>query len=139
MRPRSATAAPPAGWSGWSGRWASQCSSLQQQPVKTLSGGNQQKVVLAKWLIGGADVLILDEPTRGVDVGAKADIYAQINRLVADGAGVLLISSELEELVGHVRPDPGHGCKAKSGRSSSGRTSTATSMLRSALGEDRLQ
>ena len=77
-----------------------QCSSQQKQPVKTLSGGNQQKVVLAKWLICGADVLILDEPTRGVDVGAKADIYAQINRLVADGAGILLISSEMEELVG---------------------------------------
>jgi len=77
-----------------------QCSSLRNQPVKTLSGGNQQKVVLAKWLASGADVLILDEPTRGVDVGAKVDIYAQINRLVADGAGVLLISSEMEELVG---------------------------------------
>ncbi|MFZ5831700.1 MAG: sugar ABC transporter ATP-binding protein [Planctomycetota bacterium] len=77
-----------------------QYASLQKQPAKTLSGGNQQKVVLAKWLISGAEVLILDEPTRGVDVGAKADIYAQICRLVADGAAVLLISSEIEELVG---------------------------------------
>jgi ribose transport system ATP-binding protein len=77
-----------------------QCSSFRDQPVKTLSGGNQQKVVLAKWLTSGADVLILDEPTRGVDVGAKVDIFTQINRLVAEGAGVLLISSEMEELVG---------------------------------------
>lgn len=75
------------------------CRSLRQ-PVKTLSGGNQQKVVLAKWLLDRAEILILDEPTRGVDVGAKHEIYHQINRLVAQGAGVLMISSELEELVG---------------------------------------
>jgi ribose transport system ATP-binding protein len=69
-------------------------------PVKTLSGGNQQKVVLAKWLLTNPGVFILDEPTRGIDVGAKHEIYGLINQLVAGGAGVLLISSELEELIG---------------------------------------
>jgi ABC-type sugar transport system ATPase subunit len=64
-----------------------------------LSGGNQQKLVLAKWLAARCRVLILDEPTRGVDVGAKAEIHALIGRLAADGTGVLLISSELPELV----------------------------------------
>lgn len=68
--------------------------------VKTLSGGNQQKVVLAKWLLTEPSVFILDEPTRGIDVGAKAEIYTLINNLVARGAGVLMISSELEELIG---------------------------------------
>jgi len=64
-----------------------------------LSGGNQQKLVLAKWLAARCRVLILDEPTRGVDVGAKAEIHALIGRLAAEGAGILLISSELPELV----------------------------------------
>src|SRR4029079_2789517 len=64
-----------------------------------LSGGNQQKLVLAKWLAARCRVLILDEPTRGVDVGAKAEIHALIGRLAAEGAGTLLISSELPELV----------------------------------------
>lgn len=73
---------------------------LKRQPVQTLSGGNQQKVVLAKWFLGPTDVFILDEPTRGVDVGAKCQIYQQIVELADQGAGVLLISSELEELVG---------------------------------------
>ncbi|WP_433803743.1 multiple monosaccharide ABC transporter ATP-binding protein [Actinomycetospora sp. CA-084318] len=68
--------------------------------VNTLSGGNQQKVVLAKWLFTEPDVLILDEPTRGIDVGAKYEIYTIINQLVADGKGVLVISSELPELLG---------------------------------------
>ncbi|HXU01479.1 MAG TPA: sugar ABC transporter ATP-binding protein [Polyangia bacterium] len=64
-----------------------------------LSGGNQQKLVLAKWLAARCRVLILDEPTRGVDVGAKAEIHALIGRLAAEGTGILLISSELPELV----------------------------------------
>ena len=68
--------------------------------VGKLSGGNQQKVVLAKWLFTDPDVLILDEPTRGIDVGAKFEIYTIVNRLVADGKAVVLISSELPELLG---------------------------------------
>ncbi|MBT2483937.1 MULTISPECIES: multiple monosaccharide ABC transporter ATP-binding protein [unclassified Microbacterium] len=70
------------------------------QMVGNLSGGNQQKVVLSKWIQTGPDVLILDEPTRGIDVGAKYEIYTIINRLVAEGKGVLVISSELPELLG---------------------------------------
>ncbi len=65
-----------------------------------LSGGNQQKVVLSKWLFADPDVLILDEPTRGIDVGAKYEIYAIINDLAAQGKGVLIISSEMPELLG---------------------------------------
>jgi putative multiple sugar transport system ATP-binding protein len=68
--------------------------------VGKLSGGNQQKVVLAKWLLTDPDVLILDEPTRGIDVGAKFEIYTIINRLVAEGKAVIVISSELPELLG---------------------------------------
>ena len=68
-------------------------------PVAGLSGGNQQKIVLARWLAANAKLLILDEPTRGVDVGAKAEIHALIAELAAKGAGVLLISSELPELL----------------------------------------
>jgi ABC-type sugar transport system ATPase subunit len=65
-----------------------------------LSGGNQQKIVLARWLAARCRVLILDEPTRGIDVGAKAEIHGLIDTLAADGAGVLLISSEMPELIG---------------------------------------
>ncbi|MEV6237654.1 multiple monosaccharide ABC transporter ATP-binding protein [Lentzea sp. NPDC051838] len=68
--------------------------------VGTLSGGNQQKVVLAKWMFTDPDVLILDEPTRGIDVGAKYEIYSIINDLAAQGRAVLVISSELPELLG---------------------------------------
>ncbi|MFI8593691.1 multiple monosaccharide ABC transporter ATP-binding protein [Microbacterium sp. NPDC078428] len=70
--------------------------------VKTgkLSGGNQQKVVLSKWIYSDPDVLILDEPTRGIDVGAKYEIYTIINRLAASGKGIIVISSELPELLG---------------------------------------
>jgi ABC-type sugar transport system ATPase subunit len=68
-------------------------------PVAGLSGGNQQKIVLARWLAANAEVLILDEPTRGVDVGAKAEIHALIGQLAEKGAAVLLISSELPELL----------------------------------------
>jgi ribose transport system ATP-binding protein len=69
------------------------------QPVSHLSGGNQQKAVLAKWLYAGADVFLLDEPTRGIDVRSKAEIYELIHALAARGAGVLLASSETEELL----------------------------------------
>ena len=68
------------------------------QPVLHLSGGTQQKVVLAKWLLAGARVFLLDEPTRGIDIGAKAEIYDVIRALASDGAAVLVASSELEEL-----------------------------------------
>ncbi|GAT80432.1 ABC transporter ATP-binding protein [Streptomyces sp. F-3] len=70
------------------------------EPVGRLSGGNQQKVVLSKWIFAGPDVLILDEPTRGIDVGAKYEIYTVIDRLAAQGKAVLFISSELPELLG---------------------------------------
>jgi D-xylose transport system ATP-binding protein len=66
----------------------------------TLSGGNQQKVVLAKWLLTHPKVLLLDEPTRGIDVGAKQEIYAQIRRLAAEGLAIVLVSSELPEVLG---------------------------------------
>jgi putative multiple sugar transport system ATP-binding protein len=65
-----------------------------------LSGGNQQKVVLSKWIYADPEVLILDEPTRGIDVGAKYEIYTIINRLAAEGKGIIVISSELPELIG---------------------------------------
>jgi putative multiple sugar transport system ATP-binding protein len=68
--------------------------------VNTLSGGNQQKVVLAKWMFTDPDLLILDEPTRGIDVGAKSEIYAIIRELAAQGKGIIMISSELPELLG---------------------------------------
>ncbi|MCC0027419.1 MAG: multiple monosaccharide ABC transporter ATP-binding protein [Zhengella sp.] len=70
------------------------------QKVVNLSGGNQQKVVLSKWLFAEPDVLILDEPTRGIDVGAKFEIYSIINELSAQGKGVLMISSEMPEMLG---------------------------------------
>ena len=74
-------------------------SSVFQEAVN-LSGGNQQKVVLSKWLFANPDILILDEPTRGIDVGAKYEIYSIINQLVGEGKGVLMISSEMPELLG---------------------------------------
>lgn len=70
------------------------------QPVRFLSGGNQQKVVLAKWLARGVSVLLLDEPTVGVDVGAKSEIYALMNRLAEDGVAIVMVSSDLPEVLG---------------------------------------
>ena len=70
------------------------------QPVRLLSGGTQQKVVLGKWLAGDVRIFIFDQPTRGIDVGAKAEIYNLMNRLTARGAGIIMISSELPELLG---------------------------------------
>nr|WP_246813129.1 sugar ABC transporter ATP-binding protein [Rhizobium changzhiense] len=75
-------------------------ASSVDAPVSSLSGGNQQKVVLAKWFHADGDVIILDEPTRGVDVGAKSEIYALVNKLAEDGKAVLVISSEHQELFG---------------------------------------
>ena len=68
--------------------------------VQYLSGGNQQKVVIAKWLLQDADIIILDEPTRGIDVGAKSEIYMLINDLIKSGKSVIMISSEIPEIVG---------------------------------------
>ena len=74
------------------------CSSVNQV-AKTLSGGNQQKVVIAKWLHAKSDILIFDEPTKGIDVGAKNEIYKLMNALVAEGKSIIMISSELEEIL----------------------------------------
>ncbi|WP_234824077.1 sugar ABC transporter ATP-binding protein [Bremerella cremea] len=74
------------------------CESIQQ-PVRTLSGGNQQKVVIARWLTTGADVFLLDEPTRGIDVPARRRIYRLVDTLAAEGKGVVIVSSDLEELL----------------------------------------
>jgi putative multiple sugar transport system ATP-binding protein len=78
---------------------ATRCTGVEQ-PVVHLSGGNQQKVVLAKWLFAGPTLLILDEPTRGIDVGAKYEIYTLMARLAEAGKSILMISSELPELLG---------------------------------------
>lgn len=75
------------------------CPSVMQH-VENLSGGNQQKVLLGKWMFADPDIMILDEPTRGIDVGAKYEIYTIINQLVAEGKSVVLISSELTEILG---------------------------------------
>ena len=70
-----------------------------RQLIKNLSGGNQQKVVIAKWLVRDCQVLIFDEPTRGIDVGAKSEIYKLMNQLAAQGKSIIMISSELPELL----------------------------------------
>lgn len=75
------------------------CPSVEQN-VGNLSGGNQQKVLLAKWMFAEPDVLILDEPTRGIDVGAKYEIYCIMNKLVEEGKSVIMISSEMPEILG---------------------------------------
>ncbi len=74
------------------------CSGPAQE-VSSLSGGNQQKVALAKWLLSGARVLVLDEPTRGVDVGARQEIYRIIRELAADGVTIVMVSSDLPEIL----------------------------------------
>ena len=69
-----------------------------RQKVRLLSGGNQQKVVLARWLEAGSRVLVMDEPTRGVDVGARVDIYRILEELVEEGAGIVMSSTDLPEI-----------------------------------------
>jgi ribose transport system ATP-binding protein len=68
--------------------------------VMSLSGGNRQKVVIAKWLAAGARVMLMNDPTKAIDVGAKAEIYRLLGNVVSDGAAILLISSDLDELIG---------------------------------------
>ncbi|HLP66214.1 MAG TPA: multiple monosaccharide ABC transporter ATP-binding protein [Rhizobium sp.] len=85
--------------SGYRNKLRIRSHSIYQEAVN-LSGGNQQKVVLSKWLFTNPEVLILDEPTRGIDVGAKFEIYTIINQLAAEGKGILMISSEMPELLG---------------------------------------
>lgn len=85
--------------SGYRDKLSIRCSSIRQLALN-LSGGNQQKVVLSKWLFANPDILILDEPTRGIDVGAKYEIYTIINRLASEGKGIIFISSELPEILG---------------------------------------
>ncbi|WP_397448511.1 L-arabinose ABC transporter ATP-binding protein AraG [Pseudomonas sp. NA-150] len=93
------------------GKWESENAKKQiralnvktpspEQPIKFLSGGNQQKVILGRWLSMSMKVLLLDEPTRGIDVGAKAEIYQIIHRLAADGIAVIVVSSDLMEVIG---------------------------------------
>lgn len=69
------------------------------QICNTLSGGNQQKVVVSKWLATGADIIIFDEPTRGIDVGAKAEIYTLMYALASEGKSIIMISSEMPEVI----------------------------------------
>ena len=71
-----------------------------RQLARMLSGGNQQKVVIGKWLLTRPEVFIVDEPTRGVDVGAKFEIYTHLNDMAREGSAILFISSEMEELIG---------------------------------------
>ncbi|MEJ0034155.1 MAG: ATP-binding cassette domain-containing protein [Bacteroidota bacterium] len=74
-------------------------TSSQQQSVGTLSGGNQQKIVLAKWLATNPKILMLDEPTRGIDIHAKSEIYELISKLAKEGMGIIVVSSELPEIL----------------------------------------
>lgn len=79
------------------------CEAVNKHLVKGLSGGNQQKVVIAKWVSTKPELLIVDEPTRGIDVGAKSEVYNILNELARAGTGILMISSEMEELIGNCK------------------------------------
>jgi ribose transport system ATP-binding protein len=79
-------------------RLSVRCHSIEQN-VGTLSGGNQQKVIVSRWLHKDCDVLLLDEPTRGVDVGARADIYGELEQMAQSGKALLMVSSDLRELM----------------------------------------
>jgi rhamnose transport system ATP-binding protein len=82
-------------------RWrANMPSASTCVPVGTLSGGNQQKVVIGKWLATNPKVIILDEPTKGIDIGSKAAVHAFISELAAEGLSIIMISSELPEIIG---------------------------------------
>jgi ribose transport system ATP-binding protein len=83
----------------WSDKLSVRCGSVEQ-PVAELSGGNQQKVVMARWLFRDGDILIVDEPTRGIDVGAKFEIYQLLSRLADQGKAIIVVSSDLRELMG---------------------------------------
>ena len=72
----------------------------QKTHIRSLSGGNQQKVIIGRWLLTEPDILLLDEPTRGIDVGAKFEIYQLILQLAEEGKGVIMVSSEMPELIG---------------------------------------
>ncbi|MBB1075035.1 sugar ABC transporter ATP-binding protein, partial [Rhodoferax sp. 4810] len=79
-------------------RLSVRCNSMEQN-VGTLSGGNQQKVIVSRWLHRDCDILLLDEPTRGVDVGARAEIYAELEKMAQSGKALLMVSSDLRELM----------------------------------------
>ena len=70
-----------------------------ERPIGQFSGGNQQKAIIGRWIAAGAEILLFDEPTRGIDVGAKAEIYALIERLAAEGRAIIVVSSELPEVL----------------------------------------
>ena len=74
-------------------------TASRETPIKSLSGGNQQKVIIGRWLLTNPDYLILDEPTRGIDVGAKNEIYKLMNKLAAEGKSIIMISSEMTEVL----------------------------------------
>ena len=102
--------------------------------MRNLSGGNQQKVVLAKWLLGNARVFLFDEPTRGIDVGAKAEIYRFMLELAARGAAIVMVSSDLPEVLGHVASRPRRSRRAASRPSSRAPTRRPERVIAAATG-----
>src|SRR5205085_1874608 len=88
-----------AAYGRWEGRLNIKSRRPAVQPIGTLSGGNQQKVMLGRWLERSSDPLVLVEPTRGVDVGARQEIYGAVRSLASDGCGILVVTSDYEEAV----------------------------------------